>query len=173
VPDQGFALLAATPGFLGTRASLMLDVVFLAMFLVLPMLAGSIYLVKVKRRFILHKKIQLTLGAILLGAVTAFEIDMRFFTDWEALAAASPYYQAEGWSTVWIALVVHLFFAIPTTFIWIYVIVQALRKYPPLPVPGPHSAAHKLWGWIATIEMFMTAITGWTFYYLAFVAGAV
>ena len=38
--------LAQSTGFLGTRGSLMLDVVFLAMFAVLPLLALSIYLVK-------------------------------------------------------------------------------------------------------------------------------
>ena len=42
MPDYG-----GINGFLGTRASLMLDVVFLAMFVVVPVLAGSVYLVYV------------------------------------------------------------------------------------------------------------------------------
>ena len=49
-------------------------------------------------------------------------------------------------------------------------IIQALRKFPSPPKPGPHSAAHKRWAWLATIAMVGTAVTGWAFYYLAFVA---
>jgi putative membrane protein len=162
-------LLAQTPGFLGTRASLMLDVVFVAMFLVLPVLAASIFIVK-RRRYARHKTIQLILGIVLLVAVMAFEVDMRFFTDWEKLAEPSPYYRTGGWSTVWTALSVHLAFAIPAAFLWAYVIIQALRKFSNPPAPGPHSASHKRWGWLAVGSMVMTALTGWIFYYLAFVA---
>jgi uncharacterized membrane protein YozB (DUF420 family) len=162
-------LLAQIPGFLGTRASVMLDVVFVAMFLVLPVLAISIAWVR-KANYRTHKRLQLSLGAVLLLAVVAFELDMRFSTDWRALAAKSPYYRSDGWSPVWVALCVHLSFAIPAAFLWTYVMVQALRKFPKPPSPGAHSAAHKFWGWLAVICMTMTAITGWVFYYLAFVA---
>lgn len=158
------------PGFLGTRGSLMLDLVFLAMFAIVPALLLSIYLVRFRQRYQLHKTLQLTLGSVLLLAVAAFEIDMRLFTDWEQRAAPSPYYSAEGWSAVWIALVIHLCFAIPTTLLWIYVIVQALRKFPRVPAPGPHSLSHVVWAWLATVGMLMTAVTGWGFYWLAFVA---
>ena len=160
-------------GFLGFRGSLMLDVVFLAMFAVLPGLAVSIYAVK-QGKFELHKKLQLLLGGVLLLAVLAFEVDMRLH-DWEPRAAASPYFRGDAadvdWSsTVGVSLIVHLFFAIPTTLLWIMVIVQALRKFPSPPQPGQHSNAHKFWGWLATLEMFGTAVTGWIFYYLAFIA---
>jgi putative membrane protein len=50
------------------------------------------------------------------------------------------------------------------------VIIQGLRKFPRPPAPGVHSTSHKFWGWLAAISMSMTAITGWIFYYLAFVA---
>ena len=61
-------------GFLGTRASIMLDVVFLAMFLVVPMMALGIATARFKKRFHLHRQIQLTLGIVLLLAVVAFEV---------------------------------------------------------------------------------------------------
>ncbi len=154
------------PGFLGTRASLMLDVVFLAMFLVLPVLGYSIYQVKVHRRYALHKRIQLVLGAVLLATVAVFEVDLRLYTDWNALASPSPYY------STWVmpSLILHLFFAVPTALLWIFVIVQGLRKIPDPPGPGPYSSRHRRWGWLAAFEMAMTALTGWVFYYLAFVA---
>ena len=75
-------------GFLGTRASLMLDLVFLAMFAVLVILAVSIYLVRNRRNFLWHKRIQLVLGLILLVTVTLFEADMRI-NGWTSIAACA------------------------------------------------------------------------------------
>lgn len=159
-------------GFLGTRASIMLDVVFLAMFAVVPLMLLSIYLVKYRRQYRLHKVIQLTLGIVLLIAVTAFEIDMQFITQWELRAEPSPYFSLEDkWgSPVGIALLVHLLFAIPTAVLWVITIVQALRHFPSPPHPNSFSPRHVLWGRAAAIEMVMTAVTGWVFYYLAFAA---
>lgn len=152
-------------GFLGTRASFMLDVVFLAMFVVLPVMGWSIAQVRYHRRYQLHKRVQLTLGTILLVAVTLFEVDMRL-NDWTKWAEKSPYYPTIVNTSLWI----HLFFAVPTALIWIYVIVQGLRKFPNPPAPGEHSRSHLFWGRLAAIEMTLTAVTGWIFYWLAFVA---
>lgn len=156
--------------FLAPRGSLMLDVVFLAMLLVVPVLFWSIWQVRRRQRFSLHRQMQLLLAVVLLGTVLAFEIDMRFFTDWETEANDSPYYTAESWNAVWTALTVHLSFAIPTLLIWIMVVVRALRKFEKPPVPGDHSRSHKWWGWMAVIGMTGTAVTGWLFYWMAFVA---
>jgi uncharacterized membrane protein YozB (DUF420 family) len=166
------ATYAGWDGFLGTRASLMLDVVFLAMFAVLPALGVSMRLVK-RGKYDLHKKLQLLLGAVLLIAVVAFEVDMRLH-GWEERAYASPYFDpvAKWSSPVGISLIVHLFFAVPTAVIWIYVIVMALRRFPSPPRPNDYSPSHRIWGWIAAVEMTFTALTGWLFYYLAFVASA-
>ncbi len=167
-------LLAQFSGFLGTRGSLMLDVVFLAMFAVLPLLALSIYLVK-QKKYAQHKWINLILGIVLLIAVLAFEIDMRFFTEWEDLAKDSPYFDEQHkWTSIaGLSLIIHLCFAVPTPLVWIYVIVQALRKFPSPPLPSEHSHAHSKWAWLASGGMLMTAITGGIFYYLAFVASRV
>ena len=153
-------------GFLGTRASFMLDVVFLAMFVVVPALAWSVYLVKVKRDYALHKRVQILLGSILLVAVTLFEIDMRWH-GWVLRAADSPY-STNG--IVQYVLWVHLLFAVSTAVLWILVIYRAVKNMPSPPSPCAHSTGHKRWGWIAAIDMVLTSITGWTFYWLAFAA---
>ena len=165
-----FAQFFGLDGFLGTRASFMLDVVFLAMFAVVPVLAWSIYLVRNKRNYALHKRVQLALGIILGVAVLLFEIDMRI-TGWRDRAIPSAF-NVEGSMNDWIeyALAVHLFFAIPTALLWIFVIVRALSKFDSPPVPNAYSRTHRFWAWIASFEMLMTSITGWIFYYLAFVA---
>jgi uncharacterized membrane protein YozB (DUF420 family) len=152
-------------GFLGTRASLMLDVVFAAMFIVLPVLAWSIQQVRRHRRYALHKRVQLMLGAVLLVAVTLFEIDMRL-NDWTLRAAPSPYYPQPAN----LSLAIHLCFAVPTALLWLVVIVRALRRFPKPPLPGEHSRQHIFWGWLAAMGMAGTAITGWIFYWLAFAA---
>ena len=49
-------------------------------------------------------------------------------------------------------------------------IVQALRKIPEPPEPSDYSHRHAFWAWIAAADMTLTALTGWIFYWLAFVA---
>lgn len=155
-------------GILPTRATFMLDVVFVAMFAVLPVLAASVYLVKARRRFELHRRMQITLAAVLLVAVTAFEFDLNFITkDWRPLAEPSPYY-ASHW--VDYSLWIHLLFAVPTPLLWLLVIVQALRHFPRPAAPSRYSRRHAIWGWAAAAGMTLTAATGWIFYWMAFVA---
>src|SRR5688500_6385782 len=163
---------AGIDGFLPFgRGSLMLDVVFLAMFVVTPILAISLWLVKRRRDYALHKRLQLAMASVLLVAVLLFEIDIRV-NGWEHRAEPSPYFDSAHKFTcpAGIALVVHLSFAVPTLLLWIYVVVQALRKFSRPPIPGPHSHSHARTGWLAAIGMFLTAATGWLFYWLAFVA---
>jgi putative membrane protein len=158
-------------GFLPGRGSLMLDVVFLAMFVVVPVLAASVYLVKYRRQYALHKRLQLVTAAVLLAAVLLFELDIRL-NGWESRAAPSPFFDATSkWSSpAGISLIVHLSFAVPTLILWVVVVTQAVRLFSRPPAPGPHSRWHARWGTTAAAGMFLTAVTGWVFYWLAFVA---
>jgi uncharacterized membrane protein YozB (DUF420 family) len=153
------------------RGSLMLDVVFLAMFVVVPLLFLSLWLVKYKRNYQLHKTLQLAMASVLLVAVVLFEVDIRV-NGWEHRAEPSPYFDtANKWSSLaGRALIVHLTFAVPTLVLWIAVVAQALRKFSRPPSPGPHSQWHARWATLAAAGMFLTAGTGWIFYWLAFVA---
>jgi hypothetical protein len=162
--------VTATQGFLPTRGSWMLDFVFVAMFAIVPLLLASVYLVRVRRQYSLHQRLQSVLALVLLVAVAAFEIDMRFFTDWEELAAPSPYFQPDQWCPVWIVLAIHLCFAVPTPLIWGFVLVRAWRHFPHPATPAAHSRSHRLWGWVATWAMILTAVTGWIFFWMAFIA---
>ncbi len=156
-------------GFLGTRASLMLDVVFLAMFAVVPAIGLGIWLVKYRQAYLLHKRIQLTLAAVLAATVTLFEIDIRIH-GWRDRAAESAYYNAGlTWHWVNLSLAIHLVFAVSTAVLWIVVVTRALRHFPSPPAPGPHSSSHIFWARLAAIDMGLTAGTGWIFYLLAFV----
>jgi hypothetical protein len=153
-------------GFLGTRATLMLDVLVVAMLAVVLILGWSVYQVRIRRRYQLHKQTQLTLTAVLLVTVVMFEIDIRLH-GWTGRAAGQV--GGEPSSAVWIALYVHLFFAVTTVVLWPVVIFIALRNFPDPPKPALHSRIHVPLARLAALDMVLTALTGWVFYWVAFV----
>ena len=145
----------------------MLDFVVLAMLGVSAVLAYSIYLIRFKKNPRLHRNVQIVTAIVLTVALIAFEVDVRFITAWRELAEPSPYY-ASGLVDRW--LLIHLLFAIPTPFIWATVIFIGLRKFKSGFQQGKFNRIHRISGRIAAAFMFLTAITGWIFYYVAFVA---
>lgn len=159
-------------GFLGNKASFMLDFVVVALVLIVPILLFSLYSVKVQRRYALHRNLQLLLGFVLLIAVGAFEFDLHFIQGgWEKVVAKhEPPLTPEQLGTVRTLLRVHLIFAISTPFLWVTTIALALRRFPNPPTPGPHSRLHKLLGWLSTVDITLTSVTGLVFYWFAFVA---
>jgi hypothetical protein len=55
--------------------------------------------------------------------------------------------------------------------LWVWVVSEAIRRFPSPPVPGPHSARHRWSARLAAADLACTAVTGIVFYWLAFVAG--
>ena len=163
-------VVAGWNGFLGTRASLMMDVVFLAMWVIVPVMLWSIGQVKYRRRYERHARVQLSLGILLGVAITFFEIDVRIH-GWRDRARASRFWVEGAWND-WIdaSLIIHLCCAIPTTFLWLFVLVQARRRFPRPVQPNEYSSIHRKWARVTAMETILTAVTGWVFYYFAFVA---
>ncbi|MCI0334837.1 MAG: DUF420 domain-containing protein [Planctomycetes bacterium] len=153
-------------GFLGTRASLMLDVLVLVMLAVVLILCWSVYQVKFRRRYRLHKWTQVALGAAVLVVVVLFEVDIRLH-GWEMRAAGGEGRHAPA--IVWYSLYIHLVFAVSSLILWPVTIFLALRNFPDPPHPGVHSRVHVPLARAAALDMVMTAVTGWIFYWLAFV----
>lgn len=159
-------------GFLGYRTSFMLDFVVVALVLIVPILLYSLYAVKIRRQYTLHRNLQLFLGIVLLVAVGLFEYDLQHVQKgWENVVAkrAIPL-TAEQLSSVRTILRIHLIFAISTPLLWATTITLALRRMPSPPAPCAHSKLHKLLGWSSTIDIVLTSVTGLVFYYFAFVA---
>jgi len=156
-------------GFLGTRASLGMDVVLVGLLALLPILAWSIHLVRHRRNYVLHKRLQLLIAAILLAAIVVFEVDIRLVSDWRLRAAAggNPW-----WPTgVLAALGIHLIFAVSSLALWVWVLWEALTLFPRPPAPGTHGPRHRTLARLAACDLVLTAVTGSVFYWLAFVAG--
>ena len=153
------------PGFIPfSRASLMLDVVTIAMAVVLPIIAYAISLAK-SRRYVAHKKVMTGLSAVLLIAVAAFEIEMRLI-GWTQYAQPSPYYN----SSLPFVLGFHIVCSSLTALGLVATIFTAHKRFPTPPQPGPFSATHKKLGKLSAVGLFMTSVTGWIFYWMAFVA---
>lgn len=153
-------------GFLPfSRANFSLDLIAIVLAILLPMLTISIWAVRRRRAFQFHKRMQLTLTVLLLAAVILFELDIRS-NGWRDAAKGSPYYE------VWVApvLVIHLLFSIPTLILWLYTVIFALKSFPQSVSPNRFSARHRKMGYLAVGGMYATAITGWMFYWLAFVS---
>ena len=85
---------------------MMLDVVVIAMLAVTIALAISISAARFGKRYRLHRAIQIGLTICLAVTLIAFEADMRFVTDWRALAAGSPWFERGTFSVVDAALAV-------------------------------------------------------------------
>ncbi len=161
-------------GFLGNDASLMLDFVVCALILVVPALLWSLYLVKIRRNYVAHRNTQLGLAIVLLVAVGAFEVDLQLVHGgWENIVnknADAPRLAGESLTFVRSLLWLHLVFAISTPFLWLVTIVLALKRMPSPPAPCEHSSLHKKLGWLSTIDITLTSVTGLLFYYHAFIA---
>lgn len=161
-------------GFLGFDASFMLDFVVSALVLIVPVLLYSLYVIKFRRNFILHRNLQVALGIVLLVAVAAFEIDTQLVHGgWENIVnkdSEAPRLSGEKYSHAQRVLRIHLIFAISTPFLWGATLWYALRRFPNPPLPGEHSKLHKTLGWLSVLDIVMTSVTGLWFYYAAFVA---
>ncbi len=159
-------------GFLGYPTTFMLDFVVCALIVIVPLLLWSLWLVRFRRNYSAHKRLQIALGVILLAAVTAFEVDMRLHGGWENILAQQQLPEAAFKAKIsevrpWLYL--HLMFAVSTPFLWATTITLALRRFGAKPIPGTHSRLHKLLGWASTIDITLTSVTGLWFYYAAFI----
>jgi hypothetical protein len=147
-------------------------VVVCALVLVVPVLSFSIYQVKARRNYSLHKLLQLTLALVLTLAVAAFEVDMQWVHGgWENVVnknPEAPRRSAEEIESIRTMLYVHLCFAVTTPILWAATITLALKRFPNPVAPSAHSGLHKKLGWLSTIDLTLTSITGLMFYYMAF-----
>lgn len=148
-----------------SRASFSLDLIVVVLAVFVPLLTVSIAAVRYRRAYAFHKRMQIGLGIGLGIAILVFEFDIRI-NGWRHLAEASPYY--ETW--VFPSLVIHLVLALPALVLWFLTIFFALRKFPQPIGPGAYSRSHKRLARWAAFAMYGTAVTGWVFYWLAFVS---
>ena len=153
-------------GFLPfSRASFSLDLIAITMLLIIPVMTYSFYLARLKKNYRHHKKIQMTLAIGLIIVIVLFELEIRLF-GWDQYARNSPFYH----SWLFPLLSVHVCIATATFLLWIITIYKALKFFPVPPKSTTYSFSHKkIARWSAGL-MYLTAVTGWLFYWMAFIA---
>lgn len=142
-----------------------MDFIAFVMIFIIPALAYSINLVRRRKAYARHKNFQISLGAVLLLVIIVFEVYIRLF-GWRQYAAVSPYFD----TILFPFLAVHIVLATATVVLWTWLIVTALKNFPHPPVPNHFSARHRKVAWLGSLLMMGTAVTGWLFYYMAFIA---
>ena len=152
------------PGFLGTRADILMDLVLLSFIVILPAICWSWWQVR-QERYTVHKTAQVTLALVLALAVGLFEADLQVSGGIFVLTADSAYNGTDLLNS-WIYG--HTIVAILTTLIWVGLILFSLRRFPKPPAPGAFSKTHRFWGRTGMITMAMTGLSAFPLYFYGF-----
>jgi membrane-associated HD superfamily phosphohydrolase len=147
-------------GFLGTRADFTVDLV-MTISGFLPFLLLSAFYIASKRKFDLHKNLQIILFIIVTILVISLEFDVRY-GDLKEISKRSPY---AGSIELMVVFLVHLFFAVSSFFAWCWLIVKSLRRYPTF-----FDFEHKKYGKIIFWDIILMVISGWVLYWMTFAA---
>jgi hypothetical protein len=154
------------PGFLGTRADILIDIVMLSFVVILPVLILSWRYAR-HRRYALHRRVQLTLGFTLAVVVAIFEYDLAVSGGIFELTKGSDY---EGTAILNASVYVHTAFAVLSAIIWVALIAFSLFRFDNPPVPNAFSRRHRFWGRAGMLTMILSGLTAPPLYYFGFVA---
>jgi putative membrane protein len=147
-----------------SRASLVFDVLFVSLPILLFVVIGSLVAIAYGY-YRVHKGCQLA-SSLALGIVLLyFEMNIRL-SGWTHLATPSPYYH----TLLFPFLYLHIGVASISLFLWGKTLWMALRRFPNPPIPGVFSPTHRVQGKWAVGSLVATVGTGWIFYWMAFVA---
>lgn len=155
------------PGFLGTRADVLIDIVTLSFIVILPLLVWSWRLARVAKNYRLHRNLQITLAVTLAIVVGIFEYDLAQSGGIFALVEGSAW---EGTALLNGIIYVHTFFAVLASLSWVILIVVSLFRFASPPRPNSFSATHRLWGQFGMVTMIGAAVTALPLYYFGFVS---
>jgi len=155
------------PGFLGSRADVLIDIVTLSFIIILPILITSWWLARSKKDYAKHRNIQLPHGITLAIVVAVFEYDLSTSGGIFELTKGGIY---EGTAILNWTIYVHTFFSVATSFIWVALIIASLIKFDNPPAPNKFSKMHRFWGRTGMFTMFMAGITSPPLYYFGFIA---
>jgi len=152
------------PGFLGTRADILMDLVVCSLAIILPLLGLSWSWARAQS-YSRHRNLMVGLGSTLGFVVLLFEIDMRLAGGIFELTKDSSY---AGTLLMNVSIYGHTLLSISTSIIWVWLLIKSWRAFPRPPEPGAFSEQHKRWGRIGMWAMALTGITGIELYVLGF-----
>ena len=147
-------------GFFGTNAPLYMDIITLY-FSLLPILMGSAIYMAIKKRYKLHKNMQVAIFIVTLVIVALFEVGVRFSGGFDAFMRHSN----ADYTYMIIFLIIHILVAIVSVVLYSVLIYNALRDS----VSDGEYLSHKKLGIVVYIGMSATSIMGALIYYYLFV----
>lgn len=150
-------------GFLGTGAPLAVDLIVVGLSVVLPILFVSIALVRRGERA-KHRAIQVAITASLALALIFFEIQVRSAGGWREMIADRGHSDSRI-TLIGVLLGVHLIFAVSTPLLWVAALMTSGKAW-----SGQRPRRHRLVARLAAGDLVLTALTGWLWYAVAFVA---
>lgn len=153
------------PGFLGTRADVLMDVIFLATLSTPLVLLYAVRLAK-QRRLKAHRALQTTLLAVLLLAVALFETEIRLSGGSGSLMKGSPY---AGTGLLRGVLLAHVLANVVTFLVWAVLVVRSWKRFN-RDLPGGFTDAHRRAGRFVFAGTVFGAVSAVVMYALGFAA---
>ncbi len=152
-------------GFFGTRADVLMDVVFVST-LATPFIV--VWGIGFARRgdFRRHRAVQTTLLAVLLVAVVLFEVDVRLSGGSGSLMKGSSY-AGTGWLRG--VTLAHVLANVVTFFTWLVLVVKSWRRFETPALPGTWGPRHRLLGRLVFAGLVFGAVSAVVMYVLGFV----
>ncbi len=151
-------------GFLGTRADVLMDVVFLAV-LATPFLLMVSFRIARRHELGRHRTLQTALLSVLLVAVMLFELDVRLSGGSGSLMKGSSYAGTGGLRALVIA---HVGGNVITFIAWLVLVVMSRRRFGAV-LPGKFSLTHRRVGtWVFGGTVY-GAVTAVAMYVIGFV----
>jgi uncharacterized membrane protein YozB (DUF420 family) len=152
------------PSFLGSRGDGLIDIGMVSIVAVVPILIWSWGLAR-QKRWVLHKRVQLTTAAVLGVVVLLFEMDLNAQGGVFAVTAGSSY---AGTATLSFWIWIHFAFAVSSTVVWLFLVLASLFKFPSPPLPAAFPS-HRYFGRLAMTLMLGSGATAIPMYIYGFI----
>ncbi len=151
-----------TTGFLGTRADALIDLA-VVFFVAAPFLMAYALRLAARRRYRKHRNLQASLIAVGIVAILLLEASIRYGGG-AAAYAQSAYYDTPLMRGLFI---LHLAIAIPWFVCWCTLVGVSWRRFSGI-LPGSFSSAHRRWGQVTYVGLWLTCVTGVVLYVISF-----
>jgi uncharacterized membrane protein YozB (DUF420 family) len=148
------------PGFLGTRADLITDVVVVGFVAIPPLLWWSAMRAR-RGDHRLHRAVQTATLAVLSVLLVLFELNIR-------LRGESVFLSGGAGAGLRASLYVHLAIAVSTFLVWVALVLISWPRLGKV-LPGRFSPGHRRLGRAVIAGTVLTALTGAALYVAAFV----
>ena len=147
-------------GFFGTNAPMYMDIITLYFF-TLPFLMGSAIFMAIKKRYELHKKMQMAIFVVTILIVILFEVGVRFSGGFDTFMR----YSSADYTYMIIFLILHVLVAIMSVILYSVLIYTALKESK---IQNKH-ISHKKLGKVVYAGMSITSLSGLLIYYYLFI----